>query len=67
MKQMKWLLKYNSLKLEKEEQEKAFQNEIKRLLIENENLKLENKEYRKKLTAKNKHIRELKEIKKENK
>lgn len=65
MKQMKWLLKYNSLKIEKEEQEKAFQNEIKKLLIENENLKLENKECRKKLTAKNKHIRELKEIIKE--
>lgn len=59
---VKWFLKYNSLKLEKEEVEKAFQDEIKRLLIENQNLKASEKEYRNKLTMKNKKIRELKEI-----
>lgn len=59
---VKWFLKYNSLKLEKEEIEKAFQDEIKRLLIENQNLKASEKEYRNKLTMKNKKIRELKEI-----
>jgi Pyruvate/2-oxoacid:ferredoxin oxidoreductase gamma subunit len=59
---VKWFLKYNSLKLEKEEVEKAFQDEIKRLLIENQNLKASEKEYRNKLTMKNKRIRELKEI-----
>ena len=62
MKQIKWLLKYNSLKLEKEEVENALQDEIKRLLIENQNLKASEKEYRNKLTMKNKKIRELKEI-----
>ena len=59
---VKWFLKYNSLKLEKEEVEKALQDEIKRLLIENQNLKASEKEYRNKLTMKNKKIRELKEI-----
>ena len=34
---VKWFLKYNSLKLEKEESDKALQDEIKRLLIENQN------------------------------
>lgn len=59
---VKWFLKYNSLRLEKEEVEKALQDEIKRLLIENQNLKASEKEYRNKLTMKNKKIRELKEI-----
>ena len=59
---VKWFLKYNSLKLEKEEVEKSLQDEIKRLLIENQNLKASEKEYRNKLTMKNKKIRELKEI-----
>ena len=45
---VKWFLKYNSLKLEKEEVENALQDEIKRLLIENQNLKASEKEYRNK-------------------
>lgn len=59
---MKYFLKYNKLKLDVQILRNTFEKELEEKLLKINDLELEQKEYRKKLTAKNKHIRELKEI-----
>ena len=59
---MKYLLKYNKLMIDFEKMESIFHKERDEMLARIYDLELQNKEYRKILTSKNKRIRELKEI-----
>ncbi len=62
IKEVKWFIKYNTLKLNAEITEKNLLKELKEVINERETLKEEKKEQLKKNTELRKKIKELKEM-----